>query len=111
MVVFVVADPLWGAGRAYPLRGRAVTRLGSLGRAGRSWDDSRLCVGLMDWEGRFLVTDRSFEGGGELKVVDRLLDDDEGLETVTRFLWRELEPERREDHVVQYWQNRTQESR
>jgi hypothetical protein len=30
VVVLVVADPLWGAGRARPLRGRAVTRLGSL---------------------------------------------------------------------------------
>ena len=54
-----------------------------------------MCVGLVDWECRFLVTDRSFEGGGELKVVDRLLDDDEGLEAIARFLGGELEPERR----------------
>jgi len=27
VVVLVVTDPLWGAGRAHPLRGRAVTRL------------------------------------------------------------------------------------
>ena len=54
-----------------------------------------MCVGLMDWEGRFLVTDRSFEGGGELEVVERFLDDDEGLETVARFLGGELGPERR----------------
>jgi len=32
------------------------------------------------------VTDRSFEGGGELKVVGLLLEDDRGLETVARFL-------------------------
>jgi hypothetical protein len=94
-VVLVVTDPLWGAGRAHPLMGRAVTRLSSLGRAGRSWDDSRLCVGLVDWECRFLVTDRSFKGGGELEIVERFLDDDEGLEAVARFLGRELEPERR----------------
>ena len=30
VVVLVVTGPLWGAGRAHPLRGRAVTRLGSL---------------------------------------------------------------------------------
>jgi len=28
VVVLVVTDPLWGAGRVHPLRGRAVTRLG-----------------------------------------------------------------------------------
>ena len=36
VVVLVVAGPLWGAGRAHPLRGGAVTRSGSLGRAGCS---------------------------------------------------------------------------
>ena len=42
-----------------------------------------------------MVTDRSFKGGGELEIVERFLDDDEGLEAVARFLGGELEPERR----------------
>ena len=43
----------------------------------------------------FCDPDRSCKGGGEFKVVDRLLDDDEGLEAIARFLGGELEPERR----------------
>ena len=36
---------------------------------------------------RFLVTDRLCEGGGELEIIERFLDDDEGLvEAVARFL-------------------------
>ena len=30
---------------------------------------------------RFCVADRLCEGGGELEIVERFLDDDEGLET------------------------------
>ena len=92
-MVLVVTGPLRGAGHARPLRGRAVTRLGSLGRAGGSWGGRGWGEGVVSGHCCFLVDDRSFESGGELKVVDRLLDDDEGLETVARFLWGELEPE------------------
>ena len=35
------------------------------------------------------------EGGGELEIVERFLDDDERLEAVARFLGGELGPERR----------------
>jgi hypothetical protein len=35
---------------------------------------------------RFGVPDRSCEGGGELEIVERFLDDDEGLEAIARFL-------------------------
>ena len=59
VVVLVVADPLRGAGPAHPLRGRAVTRLGSRGRAGRSWDDSRLCVGVVGLQAYYLTTTRN----------------------------------------------------
>ena len=67
-----MTGPLRGASRARPLRGRAVTR-----------------------QGGFLVTDCLCKGGGELEIVERFLDDDEGLEAVARFLGGELEPERR----------------
>ena len=95
-MVLVVTDPLWGAGRARPLRGRAVTRSGSLGRAGGCPQVSGgwgACVER--GYSSFLVTDRSFKGGGELEIVERFLDDDEGLEAVTCFLGGELGPERR----------------
>jgi hypothetical protein len=35
--------------------------------------------GVVGGHCRFCVTDRSFEGGGELEIVERFLDDDEGL--------------------------------
>ena len=43
----------------------------------------------------FLVANSSFEGGGELEIVESFLDDDEGLEAVACFLGGELGPERR----------------
>ena len=52
---------------------------------------------------RLVVFDRSCEGGGELEIVERFLDDDEGLEAVARFLGGELGPERRASPLeVQY---------
>ena len=87
--------PLKGSRPRPPPEGRAVTRLGSLGRAGGYWVGRRiLALSLVPGQGGFCDIDRSFKGGGELEVVDRLLDDDEGLETVTRFLGGEFEPER-----------------
>jgi hypothetical protein len=96
-VVLVVTDPLWGAGRAHPLRGRVVTRWGSLGRAGGCWVGGRIfmALSLVPGQGGFLVTDCLCKGGGELEIVERFLGDDEGLEAVARFLGGELEPERR----------------
>ena len=92
-----MTGPLKGASRARPLRGRAVTRQGSLGRAGGCWVGGRiLALSLVPGhEGGFLVTDCLGKGGGELEIVERFLDDDEGLEAVARFLGGELEPERR----------------
>ena len=91
-----MTGPLRGASRARPLRGRAVTRQGSLGRAGGCWVGGRiLALSLVPGQGGFLVTDCLCKGGGELEIVERFLDDDEGLEAVARFLGWELEPERR----------------
>ena len=68
-----------------------MTRLGAgCSRVGRDWGS---CV--VGGHCRFLVVDRLFEGGGELEIVERFLDDDEGLEAVTCFLGGELGPERR----------------
>ena len=92
-----MTGPLRGASRARPLRGRAVTRPGSLGRAGGCCrvGGRILALSLVPGQGGFLVTDCLCKGGGELEIVERFLDDDEGLEAVARFLGGELEPERR----------------
>ena len=74
MVVLVVPDPLRGAGPTHSLKGRAVTRLGSLGRAGCSWDGRSWGEGVVGGHCRLLVADRSFEGGGELEIVERFLE-------------------------------------
>ena len=97
-----MTGPLRGASRARPLRGRAVTRQGSLGRAGGCWVGGRILAltpELGAWAGRLLgtkvLTDCLCKGGGELDIVELFLDDYEGLEAVARFMGGELEPERR----------------
>ena len=54
-----------------------------------------MALSLVPGQGGFLVTDCLCKGGGELEIVERFLDDDEGLEAVARFLGGELGPERR----------------
>ena len=70
----IMPDPLWGAGPAHPLRGRAVTRLGSLGRAGCSWDGRRWGEGVVRGHCRLsssLIARVRAARGGELEFVER----------------------------------------
>ena len=93
VVILVVTDPLWGAGPAYPAEGEGgepVTRLGSLGWAGRSWVGCGWGERVVRGHCCFVVVDRLCEGGAELKIVEGFVDDDEGLETFARFLGGEL---------------------
>ena len=72
-----------------------MTRLSSLGWAGRSRVGCGWGERVVRCYCRFCVADRWCEGGAELEIIEGFLDDDERLVAVARFLGGELGPERR----------------